>query len=130
MLTAAESTAARALLRERAGQLRAEIRDTLARSGEESHARIAELARDMEDDAFADLVVDVNIADVHRDLKELNDIDRALQCLAASTYGICVDCEREISKARLEVQPTAERCIECQATYERTHAGEQGGPKA
>jgi RNA polymerase-binding protein DksA len=116
----------RSILRARSTTLRDEIRTTLARSGDESHARIAEQARDPEDDSFADLIVDVNNAEVTRDLQELRQIDGAMQRLLEGSYGICLSCGVEIPIERLRAQPTATRCIRCQSTYEQTHAQSRG----
>lgn len=110
-------------LRERAAQLRSEIQDVLERSEDETHTRIAEQARDAEDDSFSNLIVDLNFADIDRDADELRRIDYAMARLTHGTYGDCIDCGRPIPKARLEAEPTAARCIECQELYEKTHAG-------
>jgi RNA polymerase-binding protein DksA len=109
-------------LRERALHLRGEIQQVLARSSDESHTQVAERARDIEDDSFAALIVDTNLAEVDRDMDELRLIDAALQRLTAGTYGSCVDCGQPIPVARLEAEPTAARCVQCQALYEKTHA--------
>ena len=109
-------------LHERATQLREEVQETLARSSEESHAQVAERVRDNEDDSFATLIVDTNLAEVDRDVVELRLIDSALQRLSSGTYGICTNCEQAIPMARLEAEPTAVRCIQCQELYEKTHA--------
>lgn len=116
------TTDIKARLRERANQLREEIRGTLARSSDESHVRIAELARDEGDDSFSDLIVDLNFADIDRDAQELQRIDGALRRLKDGTYGECVDCGADIPKARLEAEPTALRCVNCQEKFEKTHA--------
>jgi RNA polymerase-binding protein DksA len=110
-------------LRERANQLRGEIRSTLERSSEESHVRIAEQVRDTEDDSFSNLIVDVNLSEVDRDAAELRRIDAALARLSAGSYGACVDCGQAIPLRRLEAEPTAQRCVSCQELYEKTHAG-------
>lgn len=109
-------------LRNRAEQLRHEVQQTRARSLDESPASISERARDSEDDSFADLIVDTNLAEMDRDVSELRMIDSALQRISAGTYGICVSCEQPIPTARLEAEPTAQRCIACQELYEKTHA--------
>lgn len=109
-------------LNERAAQLRQEIRDTLARSSDETHVRIAETARDEGDDSFSDLIVDLNFSDIDRDAQELRRIDGALVRLKDGSYGRCEDCDQPIAVARLEAEPTASRCIACQERYERTHA--------
>ena len=111
------------MLRGRGDQLRAEIRDTLERSADETHVRIAEQARDMEDDSFSNLVVDLNLSEIDRDVDELRRIATALRRAAAGTYGLCVDCDAVIPTPRLEAEPTASRCLRCQELFEKTHAG-------
>ena len=116
------SRAARAhQLRERASQLRMEIRSTLDRSADESHARIAELARDLEDDSFSNLIVDLNYSEIERDADELRRIDAAMVRMATGNYGSCEDCGQPIAAARLAAEPAAARCIRCQEIYEKTH---------
>ena len=109
-------------LRNRAEQLRHEVQQTRAKSLDESHANITERARDSEDDSFADLIVDTNLAEMDRDVSELRMIDSALQRISAGTYGTCVSCDQPIPTARLEAEPTAQRCIACQERYEKTHS--------
>jgi RNA polymerase-binding protein DksA len=119
---ARQTTAMRARLRERAAQLRGEIQHTLERSSDETHVRIAEQARDAEDDSFSNLIVDLNLAEIDRDADELRRIDTALARLSEGSYGLCEDCGQRIPEARLEAEPTALRCIRCQELYEKTHA--------
>lgn len=116
------ASAIQARLNERAVQLREEIRETLARSNDETHVRIAEAVRDEGDDSFSDLIVDLNFADIDRDAQELRRIDGALVRLKDGSYGQCEDCDQPIAPARLEAEPTASRCIACQERYERTYA--------
>ena len=122
MLSQQQTQNFKSLLSKRAEQLRGEVQEVLARSSEESHANIAEQARDIEDDSFATLIVDTNLSEVERDTTELRLIDSALQRLSAGAYGICVDCGQQIPMARLEAEPTAGRCIRDQELYEKTHA--------
>jgi DnaK suppressor protein len=110
-------------LRERSDALRADIRNTLERSADETHVRVAEQARDMEDDSFSNLIVDLNFSEVERDVDELRRISSALRRTNDGTYGLCEDCDVVIPTPRLEAEPTASRCIRCQELYEKTHAG-------
>lgn len=110
-------------LRERAGLLRAEIRGTIDKSTDETHADIVNDVRDMEDDSFSNLIVDTNLAEIDRDAGELQRIDGALRRIAEGSYGQCVSCGQEIPKRRLLAEPTAARCVQCQERYEKTHAG-------
>jgi RNA polymerase-binding protein DksA len=111
----------RSIMNARAGQLREEIRQTLLKSDQEQYAMIADQVRDLEDDSFADLMVDVNLAEIDRDLEELRLIDRAMARLGDGSYGDCDTCGSSIELARLRAAPFASRCFDCQSAYERTH---------
>ncbi len=45
----------------------------------------------------------------------LADTDRALEKLAAGTYGRCDTCGEQIPAERLEARPTTAHCIRCSA---------------
>jgi hypothetical protein len=51
------------------------------------------------------------------------EIIEALQRVHAGTYGVCVDCGRNIPLTRLRARPEAARCIQCQSDYERRNGG-------
>ena len=65
-------------MRDRTLQLREEIRQTLLKSDTEQYVQIANEVRDLEDESFADLIVDVGLAEIDRDLEELRAIEAAL----------------------------------------------------
>ena len=109
-------------LQERADRLRDEVETTRAKAVEETPGQVADRARDIEDDSFATLIVDTNLTEIERDVDELRLIDSALQRISAGTYGSCADCNKDIPVARLNAEPTAERCIQCQELFEKTHA--------
>ena len=105
----------------RSSQLREEIRQTLLKSDSEQYAMIADQVRDLEDDSFADLMVDVNLAEIDRDLQELRLIDAAKLRMDDGSYGHCESCGLPIELARLRATPFASRCFDCQSAFERTH---------
>ncbi|MCX8125976.1 MAG: TraR/DksA family transcriptional regulator [Dehalococcoidia bacterium] len=49
----------------------------------------------------------------------LAEIERALDKMAAGTYGRCDSCGREIESARLEALPQANLCLSCKAKQAR-----------
>jgi DnaK suppressor protein len=107
-------------LRARSRELRAEIHHTLVRADAEQFARIAGEVRDSEEASVADLLVDVNMAEITRDVEELRDIEAALMRVATRTYGVCVSCAEPIARERLEAYPTAKRCLPCQRRYDQS----------
>ena len=115
-----------AAMRARSRQLREEIRQTLLKSDSEHYLQIANEVRDLEDESFADLIVDVSLAEIDRDLEELRAIDAALMRVVDGSYGLCEACERRIEQRRLDVAPQVKRCIDCQTLYERTHFQKTG----
>lgn len=108
-------------LRERWRELRDDTRETLLRSDNEGYADIAGRVSDLEDQSLADLLVDVKMAEVTRDVQEIRDIERALKRIALGTYGVCVSCGQPIERERLQAYPTANRCAACQRAYEHDH---------
>ncbi|HWF97762.1 MAG TPA: TraR/DksA C4-type zinc finger protein [Steroidobacteraceae bacterium] len=108
-------------MRERWRELRDETREALLRSDKEGYAEIAGRVGDLEDQSLADLLVDINMAEVTRDVQEIRAVERALRRIALDTYGICVSCGEPIERERLEAYPTANRCAACQRAYEHDH---------
>ena len=49
----------------------------------------------------------------------LADIDSALVRIDDGTYGICADCGKEIPPRRLEAQPFAILCVQCQSEADK-----------
>ena len=116
------------LLRERRERLLGEILETLLRTDKETYAELAGEVHDAEDDALADLLSDLNLAEISRSVLEIRDIDAAMRRLADRTYGLCVDCGERIGPARLAAHPTAKRCLSCQRAYE-AHPPASAPPK-
>ena len=115
-----------AAMRARQTQLREEIRQALVKSDSEHYLQIADSVRELEDESFADLIVDVGLAEIDRDLDELRAIDAALLRMAEGSYGVCEACDRPIDIRRLNLTPQALRCIDCQTIFERTHFQKTG----
>lgn len=110
-------------LEQRRTQLVQEIREELARSGEARYVDLAGQVADAGEASVADLLVDVDHAMALRDVRELREVEAALQRIEDGTYGECRECGAQIAFARLEAHPTAARCIDCQTRIERSHAG-------
>ncbi len=103
-------------------QMRRDLLDRLRaqRGGTRGRAEAAADARDMASDdwAKADEEFDLSVALEEREAAELQAIDAALQRVADGSYGLCLQCGVPIPTARLHAQPTAGRCVDCQARSE------------
>jgi DnaK suppressor protein len=107
---------------ERKVRLLEEIRQVLARSGQQHYADLVGEAGDAGDESVASLLRDVAEAEVIRDIGEVRDIVAAEERVAAGRYGICIDCGEPIAFERLKAYPSAKRCLRCQQQREKTRA--------
>ncbi len=110
------------LIRERRAQLAAETQEDVERAREEEYPELAGPVTDTGDRASADLLADLDNAEISRDLRMQRELDDALARLEAGTYGICVDCGGEIELERMRAYPAALRCHACQRVHEKTYA--------
>ncbi len=105
-------------LRTRLEILRREIHAALRRADTETYGELAGQVHDVEEESLADLLSDVNLAEISRDVEEVRDIEAARRRIASRTYGICLDCGETIDPERLEAYPIAKRCLTCQRTHD------------
>ena len=108
------------LINSRRDALEAEIRTEVARNRDRTYGEVAGSAPDPGDESLADLIVDLDNAEVARDVGELRELEAALARIGDGAYGDCIDCGREIGLERLKALPTARRCIDCQSVHEKT----------
>lgn len=108
-------------LKQRYRELWADIRSEIARADAESYQDTAGETHDLADEATADVVVDINLADIHRDIGEMRDVETAIARIVDGSYGTCIDCSGDIGLPRLRANPAAARCAHCQRRYEQLH---------
>ncbi len=114
-----------AKLRVRVRALRASIREALLRVDTETYGELAGRVHDVEEESLADLLTDVSLAEISREVREVRDIDAALRRIGERSYGACLDCGEPIDPARLGAYPTATRCLTCQRAHESQHAAKR-----
>jgi len=107
-------------LTKRREALETEAHADAAKAREDVFSQTAGPVADTGDEATADLISDVENAELSRDLQELREIDAALARMAGGAYGTCIDCGSEIELERLRRQPAAQRCFNCQSVFEKT----------
>ena len=107
------------------------LRADLEQVVRESEAAIAALRAEEEDeqgDVVEDEVADAQEfveADREEAMVDAAEARRAeaLEALARmdnGTYGVCIDCGKQIPQARLEFRPEASRCVEDQERFEES----------
>jgi DnaK suppressor protein len=105
----------KAMLEER----RREVQDKL-RSLRETLPVEASVVRDAEEQSVDDFVTEVDMALMQMKSETLSKIDQAIARLEDGTYGVCQECDGEISAARLKALPFAPLCRNCQEDAEST----------
>jgi RNA polymerase-binding transcription factor len=96
---------------------RKEIQDKLRSLRETLPAEVAEV-KDAEEQSVDDFVQEVDFALMEMKSRTLSKIDEAIQRLEDGTYGICPECDADISEARLTALPFASLCRDCQENLE------------
>ena len=90
-------------------------RETLQRLLNE---RAAALREEIGDDRMADLNAEPEVAALERDVIEWREVEAALGRVHEPDFGLCADCDADIPFARLQANPSAKRCVACQARAE------------
>ena len=108
-----------ARLRHRYAEIWTDVRRELQKRDEQRYEDLIQGVGDIEDEATADLLVDLNLAEINRDIEELRAVHAAIARLTRGEYGQCQSCGIEIPAARLEAVPQAAFCVDCQARRER-----------
>ena len=73
------------------------------------------MADDANETSEQETMVTLRQASVHM----LDQVNAALVRMDEGTYGICANCGREISPARLDARPESIYCINCQGLADR-----------
>ena len=88
------------------GQTRAErARDVMEQDGDDAPQRAPER--------------EVAAALSEHEQREIDAVDAALARLRGVAYGRCAECEEDIPFDRLQAEPWALRCLDCEARHER-----------
>lgn len=114
-----DNQAVRRRLIERETELRADIERELRKYDEEQYGTLADSIADPGERSVADLLSDVDLAEIDADVKQWREIEAALLRVAQGTYGLCADCGERIESTRLQVSPHVARCLACQERAER-----------
>jgi len=105
----------------RVAALRADIARELRKHDDERIGLIASNVADSAELSIADVIGDLYLAEIERDVRELREVESALKRITAGTYGSCIDCAQAVDPMRLQLNPHAARCLRCQENVEHSH---------
>lgn len=74
---------------------------------------------DQADIAWAETESGLDLAEAQRDIEEWRGLREALRRMDEGVYGVCVECGTDVPIERLNSQPLAIRCVNCQARKEK-----------
>ena len=99
-----------------------EVADQRSRTAADGNEGSLGGVADAGDESVLRMMTDLHLQEAGRDLEQMREIESALKRIDGDDYGRCEECGNEIGYARLEAQPTATRCVQCQAQHEKTYA--------
>jgi DnaK suppressor protein len=104
--------------------LRADIARELRKHDDERLGLIASNVADSAELSIADVIGDLYLAEIERDVSELREVESALARITTSTYGICIDCAQAVDPLRLP--PGASSVRRTRSTHTNAHRGPHG----
>lgn len=107
-------------LRDRRAVLLADIRRELQQFDNAKYIDLAGRVHDPGEESVADLLVDLGLAVIDLQIKELGAVEAALARIREGSYGFCEVCDEPIAFARLTSTPIATRCLGCQERFEKS----------
>jgi DnaK suppressor protein len=127
MTTKTVRTAAlRELLLDRRSELQSDVSGRVRTSRATKDREVG----DMLDTSDADIQSGMDFRLLQMKTEMLTSIGHALRRLDAGSYGMCAECEEDISEQRLRAVPFAVRCQSCQRRHEGAARRTQDGPTA
>ena len=106
--------------------LRGMLNDLWERTGRRGEIPPEELIGEPHEICAAILMRDMGIILQSRLREKIIEIIFALERIEDKTYGMCEECGEDILTKRLNVNPCAQRCIDCQEDHERQHGPRPG----
>jgi DnaK suppressor protein len=101
-----------------------ELDASYAQAIERHKSLVISLAGDLAGDDVADSGMKVAVAgedeaEIRRIADRRQQMERALDRVAAGTYGVCESCARPIPAERLRLMPETTTCVACKTKVER-----------
>jgi RNA polymerase-binding transcription factor DksA len=100
-------------------RVRYEITDILMHSSDACYKLIAKQLQIIPADELLDLVIKFNDPNISSQISELKRIDAALNNIEIGMYGLCADCEAQLTIEQLDLDPARQRCSNCHIKYHK-----------
>jgi RNA polymerase-binding transcription factor DksA len=84
-----------------------------------SHRLAVKRLSDFSSDELIEFTQKIDDKDLKRKIDNLKKLDASLNNLEQGMYGLCSDCEMELSVDVLNKTPTTQRCPRCEARYQK-----------
>jgi DnaK suppressor protein len=107
------------LLNTQQAQIRSTIETIFSSSSHASHRLAVKKLTRLTNDELIECTQKVDNPTLHKNINNLKNIDASLSSLQQGMYGLCSDCETELTVALLESSPTTQRCPDCEAKYQK-----------
>lgn len=96
-----------------------EIRRMVVRSEHDGREADIEITQDLADRAANSYTKEFLFHQSNDNRRILQLIQEALRRAADGSYGLCVECQKDVQSKRLDAVPWARHCIECQEKQEK-----------
>ncbi len=103
-------------------QMRDITNNTLMKSQKDMSGDISGYGMHMADVASDSYERDFNLSIVSNERQIILSIDDALKRITEKKYGLCSQCEKPISKKRLDAIPYAKYCVNCKEKLEKENS--------
>ena len=107
------------VIEERRAALLEELRKDKGGARADNMEELAGPAPDPADESVARNIVELDHAEVTREVGELRQLDEARRRFDEGSYGNCIACGADIDYRRLRVHPAGILCIPCQEKFEK-----------
>jgi len=104
---------------------RQELAADLQQKTEREKDRENFIVGDSVDEAEASFEVDFDLTMKENMVRQIKEVDEALERIKEGTFGVCENCGEDIPQDRLKVRPNARFCIRCKSEMEKN--GEKRG---
>ncbi|MEI6897777.1 MAG: molecular chaperone DnaK [Psychromonas sp.] len=99
-------------------KVRAKINSIFLQSSPPPHLDLKGLAR-LSVDALIEFTFKLENTSLKKNIEKLKKLDASLITIEQSMYGLCADCENELSVQQLTEDATLQRCPLCDRKYQK-----------